>query len=152
MASGKIPWGEYPFVQEFFTSVYQPGTSHYLAFLEDGLCHFSGELSFEQPAENVKKHHTLMENPPEDRRDRSHQVFLEIVNKVSCKFGVYQDRILNGRRDHISSCVRREILRACVREKGIARRSVCKWPGITEAGGRYLLKADEHPDTILPNK
>jgi len=141
MASGKVPWGEYPFIQDFFTSVYLPGTDLYLAFLGDGICHRSEESSFEQPAEQTKENRTLVENPPEENRDHSHRIFLNILSKVSCIFGVSKDRILNGRRDRISSCVRREILRECVREKGIARRSVCKWLGITEAGGIYLLKA-----------
>jgi REP element-mobilizing transposase RayT len=147
MASGRLPWEEYHFIREFFSSEYLPSVDSYLAFLGEGRCTRSGEFSFEETATQAKEMRgASIENSPSGDTDGSHRTFLDIVSKVSCKFAVSQDRILDGRRDRLSSLARREILKRCVMEKGMTRQSVCKWLGITGAGGLYLLKAMNHAD------
>lgn len=146
ITSGRLPWEKYPFIQEFFSSGYLPGMEIYLAFLEEGLCGRRREFSFEEKAGGMKGGRTLIENSSIGGMDGPHPIFLDVVGKVSAKFKVPPDRILDGRRDRLTSCARREILRECVRDQGMAQSSVCRWLGITEAGGSYLLKAANHAD------
>jgi REP element-mobilizing transposase RayT len=147
MTSRKFPWEIFPFIREFFLSKYLSGMEIYLAFLGEGLGHRPRELSLEETGCQAKESHALSENPTEWNMDGSYRIFLDIVSNVSCKFAVSKDRILNGRRDRISTYARREVLRECVREKGMAHRSVCRWLGITKAGGLYLLAALDRNDT-----
>jgi hypothetical protein len=147
MATGRLPWEEHHFIREFFSSAYLSGVDIYLAFLEEGRCTRSGEFSFDEAATQAKEiRGALIENSPAGDTDGSRRIFLEIVSQVSCKFAVPHDRILDGRRDRLSSLARREILKRCVMEKGMTRKSVCEWLGITGAGGLYLLKAMDHAD------
>ncbi len=147
MASGRLPWEEYPFIQEFFSSKYLPDMDVYLTFLGEGPYIRSGELSFEETATHAKEIRSAsIENPPAGNTDCLHLFFLDIVREVSSQLLVSQDRILGGRRDRLSSLARREILKRCVMEKGMTRQSVCGWLGISGAGGSYLLKAMDHAD------
>lgn len=150
MASGTFPWGKYSFIQGFFSSPYFTGMDIYLAFLGEGLRSNPEEFLFGETERQGKGHPNLIGNSPEGDKDGLHQIFLGIVGKVSRQLSVSRDRILDGRRDRISSCARREILRECVREKGMARRSVCRWLGITEAGGLYLLNAVDRAEADIP--
>lgn len=144
MASGEFPWKEYPFIREFFSSKYLSGLEIYLAFLGEGLGHRPREFCFEEPG---KESRALPGNSPELNMDGSYRIFMDIVGNVSCKYAMSKDRILDGRRDRISTYARREVLRECIREKGMAHGSVCRWLGITKSGGLYLLTALEHNDT-----
>jgi REP element-mobilizing transposase RayT len=148
IASGKLPWEKYPFIQEFFSSLYLPSLEIYLAFLGEGLGIRYVEPSSEDGAGRIKEGRAWNHNPSKWRMDDSHRIFLDIVKKVSHQHSISEDRILDGRRDRISSRARREILRECVRGKGMVKRSVCEWLGITEAGGAYLLMASDHIDEV----
>jgi REP element-mobilizing transposase RayT len=150
MATGRYPWEKYPFIREFFSSLYFPSLEFYLAFLGEGIGIRYVESSFDEGTGMMKEGRTWNNNPPKWEMDGSHRVFLDIVKKVSLRHSVSQDRILDGRRDRITSRARREILRECVRDKGMVKRSVCEWLGITEAGGGYLLMASDHTDANVP--
>lgn len=144
MASGRLPWEKYPFIREFFSSSYLPSLDLYLAFLGDGLGIRYVEPSFDEGTGRMKEGRTRKNNPSKWRMDSSYRIFLDIVKKVSRQHSITKDRILDGRRDRITSHARREILRECVRGKGMIKRSVCEWLGITEAGGAYLLMESDH--------
>jgi len=147
MASSRLPWEEYPFIQEFFSSKYLTDMDVYLTFLGEGPCVHSGELSFEETAPNAKEIcNASLENTPAENKDCLHLIFMDIVREVSCQLLVSKDRIMGGRRDRLSSLARREILKRCVIERGMTRQSVCGWLGISGAGGSYLLKTMDHPD------
>jgi hypothetical protein len=145
MAFGRLPWEKHPFIRDFFSSAYLPGMEIYLAFLEEGLRCRPDEFPFDEAAGTSKGKVGLYEMPLGTNRDGDHRIFLDIVNTVSCNHSISKHRILDGRRDRISSCARREILRQCVFEKGITNSSVCKWLGITTSGGLYHLHAADHP-------
>ena len=149
MASGKLPWEKYPFVREFFSSLYLPSLEIYLAFLGEGLDIRHVESSSEDRTGRMMEVRTWNINPSKWATDGSYRIFLDIVNKVSCQHSISLDRILDGRRDRKTSRARREILRECVRDKGMVKRSVCGWLGITESGGTYLLTASDHTDTNI---
>jgi REP element-mobilizing transposase RayT len=144
METANLPWEKYPFVQNFFSSIYLPYMEIYLAYLEEGLGIRSEPSSFLEAAGQTKGGRKRIEDSLERNTEDPPQIFQDMVNKVCSKFAVSRDRILDGRRDRFSSRARCEILRECVREKGMARRSVCRWLGITDAGGSYLLKIAEH--------
>jgi REP element-mobilizing transposase RayT len=148
LAFGRLPWEQYPFVREFFSSLYIPGKEIYLAFLEEGLRCRSEEFTFDGAAGASKERLGLHETPPDGNRNGSYRIFLDIVNNVSRGHSISIDRILDGRRDRISSCARREILRQCVFEKGMTNRWVCKWLGITTSGGLYHLNAADQSGAI----
>jgi REP element-mobilizing transposase RayT len=143
MASGRLPWEKYPFVQEFFSSRYLPGLEIYLAFLGEGLDLHPGEFPFENGEGRSMEQRTSLEGSLNRDAAFLDTNFLDVVDRISRRFNVPRDKILDGRRDRLSSRARREILRECVRERGLRRRSVCKWLGITESGGFYLLKATD---------
>jgi hypothetical protein len=145
MASGRMPWDGYPFIQEFFSSRYLTEIDIYLAFLGEGPCAHSGEFTFEESAPDAMRNGSasLYDNPAGEK-DGLHLIFMDIVRKVSSQMSAPRDRILGGRRDRLSSLARREILRICVVERGMTRQKVCEWLGITESGGSYLLKNMRH--------
>jgi len=145
MAFGRLPWEKYPIVREFFSSIYIPGMEIYIAFLEEGLHCRSEEFTFDKAASASEASFSMHETPPDANRNGNHRIFLEIVNTIAREHSISIDRILDGRRDRISSCARREILRQCVFEKGITNSSVCKWLGITTSGGLYHLHVPDHP-------
>jgi hypothetical protein len=147
MASGKLPWKEYPFIQEFFSSKYIPNLDIYLAFLGEGSCNRFVELSFEEKVPHAKDiSNSGVKYSRGIDADGSYRTFLDIVDKVSCLLTVSPDRILDGRRDRLSSLARREILKRCLMEKGITRRLLCKWLEISEPGVSYLLRAMDSAD------
>ncbi|PWB66702.1 MAG: hypothetical protein C3F14_03615 [Deltaproteobacteria bacterium] len=148
MAIGRLPWEQYPFIREFFSSSYISGMEIYLAFLEDGLRCRSEEFTFDDAAGTSKEKSGLYDTPPDMNRNVSRRIFMSIVSKVSRTHSISMDRILDGRRDRISSCARREILRQCVYEKGMTIRAVCNWLGITTTGGLYHLNAADQSGAI----
>jgi hypothetical protein len=149
MATGRLPWEKYPFIREFFSSLYLPSLDIYLAFLGEGLGIRHVEPSSEVRTGRMKEDRTRNNNLSKWAMDGSQRIFLDIVKKVACQHSISQDRILDGRRDRKTSRARREILRECVRDKGMVRRSVCEWLGITDAGGAYLLMISDHTDTNI---
>lgn len=146
MVSGSLPWEKYPFIREFFSSIYLPSLEIYLAFLGEGLGIRYVEPPSYEGTGRMKEGRTWNHNSSKWEMSVSHRIFLDIVKKVSRQHSISPDRILDGRRDRITSRARREILRECVRGKGMVKRSVCRWLGITVAGGDYLLMASDHTD------
>jgi len=150
MASGKLPWKEFPFIQEFFSSKYIPSVDIYLAFLGEGPCNRYVELSFEDKVPQAKEIiNSEVKYSQGIDADGSYRTFLDIVDDVSRLLSVSPDRILDGRRDRLSSLARREILKRCLMERGITRRSLCKWLEISGPGVSYLLKT---MDSVVANR
>lgn len=145
IASGRLPWAKFPIVQEFFSSMYLKDVDIYLSFLEEGLCHRSGESWSESVIGQVRARPRPVDIASEADKDGDRANFLDVVDTVCGRLMISKDRILNGRRDRISSLARREILRECLGRKRMAFRSVCKCLGITHAGGSYLMKGTERP-------
>jgi REP element-mobilizing transposase RayT len=147
MASGNLPWKEYPFIQDFFSSKYIPSMDIYLAFLGEGPCHRIDELSFEEKVPQAKEIiNSEVKYSQGIDADGSYRTFLGIVDDVSRLLSVSPDRILDGRRDRLSSLARREILKRCLMGMGMTRQSLCKWLEISGPGVSYLLKAMDNAD------
>lgn len=141
----RFPWEEFPFVRDFFSGGQGGnGLARYLGFLEDGIKNrptvkFSdGEGGKEYLAPLFFDGLAVPDIP-----DKQQSLFEEVVRTACRDRGYPVDRLLGGPRNRIVTEVRKNILKVCVLDHGMARKAVSSWLGITDAGGAYLLKGVE---------
>jgi putative transposase len=145
LRSEGYPWAEFPRLGDFFGGDGgKTAIMNYLEFLEDGLR--------TDPTVSISYHpgqgETIFPSgsgtaSASEEQGESHDEFSRVVSKACREAGISVDQFRTGRRDRISSIVRTEVLKQCVAMRGMKRRQVSSWLGITDAGGAYLLRTAE---------
>lgn len=143
-------WGKFPFLLDMFgRDGRELAIKSYREWIEEGVrtdpsVSFSdGGKSEEEPIQGRSK-----DCPMPKEESESYREFLR-VSVASCrKQGIPIEHFRKGRRGRVFSNVRREVLKQCVVGKGMDRRQVCSWLGITDAGGAYLLRTGEMPACV----
>jgi len=129
-------WQDLSPIREFF-----PGrdrstwTDHYRNFIEAGL---SAEPF---PSEE-------WESPPPSGPVRSdvedgylHGKFLNILSSVSMQCGIPEEEIPGTDRSYAAVDARRQVLKSCVARLDVSVAQICRWLGISEGAGGYLLRS-----------
>jgi len=116
---------------------------HYHTLLEEG-CRLSefgkrGETGIEftslDPSESHEYRPPLEVRPPDK--------FFAILARVSAGTGIPAERIVGRSRGYTEVHARRDVLRACQSEMKVPTSHICRWLGITEGCGGYLLRSSD---------
>jgi len=84
---------------------------------------------------------------------RLHEKFLEILSSISMRYGVPPDRIMGKARGFSEVGARRQVLRECKAGMDVSAAQICRWLGISEDAGGYLLRSGiRKPLRIKPGK
>ena len=142
MRSGIFPWEEFPEVEDFLSD---GGRTDPMILYLDFLATGEGEYWSGGRGDGFEGFHSTLSAYEEDLRtlpekESLKREFLDIVSRCSEEFDIMPSRIFAKRRDRGSVNARKKILHACVVERGMERASVCKWLGLTQSGGAYLLR------------
>jgi hypothetical protein len=81
-----------------------------------------------------KKNGSFQKSHPPDK-------FFAILAHISGRTGIPTERILGRSRKYDEVRARRDVLRACRSELRVPISHVCRWLGITEGSGGYLLRS-----------
>lgn len=135
-------WMDLGLLQEFFSG--DGGLNwkiHYHTLMEEGY-RLSGlgkrgetgiELSFIDSSESQENRPPLEVRPPDK--------FFAILAGVSAETGIPAGKILGRNRGYAEVHARRDVLRACRSEMKAPISHICRWLGITEGCGGYLLRS-----------
>lgn len=145
-------WEKFPFLLDVFgRDGGELAIRSYLEFIGEGM-KTAPSVSFsdgEEPEEKPFLGELEYGSMPKEENE-SYREFLRVV-AVSCRtLGIPIEHFGKGRRGRVFSNVRREVLKQCVVGKGMDRRKVCSWLGITDAGGAYLLRTAPRRKSLLP--
>jgi hypothetical protein len=140
LTGGDAEWQDLSAMREFFPG---PGRacwmSHYREFIESGssmadLVPETGRITRSFPSESV-----AVTEPPVN--SRLHEKFLEILLNISMRYGVPADRIMGKARGFSEVGARRQVLRECKAGMDVSAAQICRWLGISEDAGGYLLRS-----------
>jgi REP element-mobilizing transposase RayT len=146
-------WGKFSFLQDQFgRDGGELAINRYLEFMEEGVRR-SPSVSFsdvdgpeDEPFLSASEDGSM---PKEEHG--CYREFLRVVAASCRKQGIPIERFGKDRKGRGFSIVRRETLKQCVVGKGMDRRQVCSWLGITDAGGAYLLRTAQRRKALLPH-
>jgi len=152
LTGGDADWQDLSAMQDFFAG---PGEScwvgHYREFIEFGsyvadIAPATGEIAGSIPSES----HVVPEIPV---NSRLHEKFLEILANVSMRYGIPADRIMGKTRGFSEAGARRQVLRECKAGMDVSAAQICRWLGISEGAGGYLLRSgSRRPGITMPGK
>jgi REP element-mobilizing transposase RayT len=140
LTGGDAEWQDLSAMREFFPG---PGracwVTHYREFIESGssmadLVPETGRITRSFPSESV-----AVTEPPVN--SRLHEKFLEILLNISMRYGVPADRIMGKARGFSEVGARRQVLRECKAGMDVSAAQICRWLGISEDAGGYLLRS-----------
>jgi REP element-mobilizing transposase RayT len=140
LSGGDAEWQDLSAMMEFFPG---PGrscwVSHYRKFIESGssmadLATEAGGITASLPFESI----VIPEAPG---HSRLHEKFLEILSNISMRYGVPTDRIMGKARGFSEVGARRQVLRECKAGMDVSAAQICRWLGISEGAGGYLLRS-----------
>jgi REP element-mobilizing transposase RayT len=152
LTGGVAEWQDLSALREFF-----PGrrrscwVNHYREFIESGssmadLVPETGGITRSFPSESA----IVPETPV---NTRLHEKFLEILSNISMRYGVPADRIMGKARGISEVGARRQVLRECMAGMDVSAAQICRWLGISEDAGGYLLRsASRKPGRKMPGK
>jgi len=66
--------------------------------------------------------------------------FFEILARISAQTGIPAGEIVGRGKKYVEVRARRDVLSSCVSEMNVPAAKVCRWLGITEGSGGYLLR------------
>lgn len=86
---------------------------------------------------------TEQESAPDNPGDAgpSHEIFSDIVHRVSARRGVPVEDVLGRNRRYDAVDARREILKSCKDRMGVSLSQLARWLGVNENTASYLLKS-----------
>lgn len=140
LSGGDAEWQDLSAMSEFFPG---PGVScwvsHYREFIESGssmadLAPETGGIAGLLPSDSVVIPETLVNS-------RLHGKFLEILSNISMRYGIPTDRIMGKARGFSEVGARRQVLRECKAGMDVSAAQICRWLGISEDAGGYLLRS-----------
>jgi REP element-mobilizing transposase RayT len=149
IVSGSIPdWQDLESLQELFASGKRTWIQEYATFLERGL-----HLVHESAPPGLRDLPNAASAVCLDARgeiDRPPKAYFDILERVLSETGVAAGEIPGkDNRAHVVRA-RRLLLRGCRREFPVPISRLCKWAGIPEYTGWYLLKNESEEDRGAP--
>ncbi|MBE0569441.1 MAG: transposase [Deltaproteobacteria bacterium] len=70
-----------------------------------------------------------------------HEIFTDLLQRISASHGVPVERVLSKDRDYIVVNVRRAVLKKCMNKMEIPIAQLARWIGMKENSARYLLNS-----------
>jgi REP element-mobilizing transposase RayT len=140
ISGGDAEWQDLSAMRDFF-----PGpegshwVNHYREFISSGssmadLAPETGGIAGLFPSDSVVIPETVVNS-------RLHGKFLEILSNISMRYGVPVDRIMGKARGFSEVGARRQVLRECMAGMDVSAAQICRWLGISEGAGGYLLRS-----------
>ncbi len=152
LIGGDAEWQDLSAMRDFFRG---PGgscwVSHYREFIESrssvaDMAPEAGGIAESFSTENVF-------GPETPGTSRLHEMFLEILSNISIRYGVPADRIMGKTRGFSEVAARRQVLRECKAGMDVSAAQICRWLGISEGAGGYLLRSgSRRPGITMPGK
>jgi len=140
LTGGDAEWQDLSAMRDFF-----PGSgescwvNHYREFIESrssmaDIAPETGAIAEAFPSESI----VVPEIPG---NSRLHEKFLEILSNISMRNGIPTDRIMGKARGFSEVGARRQVLRECKAGMDVSAAQICRWLGISEDAGGYLLRS-----------
>ena len=140
LTGGDAEWQDLSAMRDFFPG---PGgghwVSHYREFIESGSSMADPALETGEIAGSFPSASAVVPETPVN--SRLHEKFLEILSNISMRNGVPADRIMGKARGFSEVGARRQVLRECKAGMDVSAAQICRWLGISEDAGGYLLRS-----------
>jgi REP element-mobilizing transposase RayT len=140
ITGGNAEWQDLSAMRDLFPG---PGgsrcVSHYREFIESGSSMTDLASETEGIAGSFASESAVVPEAPAN--SRLHMKFLEILSNISVRNGVPADRIMGKGRGKSEVGARRQVLRECTAGMDVSAAQICRWLGISEDAGGYLLRS-----------
>lgn len=139
VSGGNAGWQDLSAMREFFPGLGKScWVGHYREFIE------SRSSMADLPSETLGIAGSFLSGsnvvPDTLVNSRLYGRFLEILSAISMQYGVPVDRIMGKTRGFSEVGARRQVLRECKAEMDVSTALICRWLGISEDAGGYLLR------------